>query len=116
MTIQVCLCTSICSKVYFSPENVDSQLECNTMHSKICLNGGVCADWSKLLNVYPGSYENCICMNGFYGPHCEYMDELYFARKSSEMGSRISPRMSTRMRTSRVKRTEVETEVEIDFM
>ena len=68
-------------KTYLRPEQlIDSGLECDggRPDSLVCLNGGVCADWSKLSGFHV-SFESCICANRFYGANCEYSDERQFS-------------------------------------
>ena len=78
------------AKTYLRPELVDSQLKCDGLDSRVCLNGGVCADWSKLSGFYV-NHEACVCANGFYGPNCEYSDE------HSQFSQSASPRIRRRM-------------------
>ena len=50
-------------------------LECNTDAAPICLNGGICFDWSKIGGVSIRNDVNlmgCYCQQRFYGPHCEF--------------------------------------------
>ena len=87
ITIELCLCyfcllNQINARYYLSPNHVDNELKCDSIDSKICLNGGICADWSKLLNIY-GRHEVCVCQTGFYGPHCEFVDEHEFLKLGS---------------------------------
>ena len=78
------LISSISARTFLTPELVNKNIECNELNNRICLNGGICADFSILL----GSYEvnpTCVCSRGFYGPSCEYVDERYFLSRESRM-------------------------------
>ena len=49
-----------------------SELECDSgASSMICLNGGMCVDFGKILNT---NYQECHCKYGFYGPNCDFQE------------------------------------------
>ena len=52
-------------------------LECNSINAPICLNGGLCVDWSKFGDNRL-SHQSCQCQEGFFGPHCEYSTSTLF--------------------------------------
>ena len=75
------------AKLIITPDNIGNELVCDRFESKICMNGGTCVDWSKMFNIY-GDNEVCICKFGFYGPHCEYVDEMGLFRRGSRVKRR----------------------------
>lgn len=86
---QLCFLNAIANaKTYLTPELIDSRLECDGMNSPVCMNGGVCADWSKLSSFHV-NFEACVCAKSFYGPHCEYSDERQFSHESPRFRRRM---------------------------
>jgi len=75
-----------------TPEMVISNrsIICNSVDSKICQNGGICADWGRVARMFGkrGGFESCICRIGFYGPHCEYKNEYYHGGRCSRVKRR----------------------------
>ena len=106
LTISVLILICSVHGHYIRPNQVGLSLQCDQLGSKICLNGGVCADWGAMINVQ-GFYETCICQHGFYGPHCEYIDFAVFEVREQ------NPRIK-RQRIVETKDTETK-EFELSF-
>ena len=69
---------------------INRSIICDSFDSKISRNGGICVDWSRVINVFGnrGSFESCVCRIGFYGPHCEYRNEDFHAVRNLRMKRR----------------------------
>ena len=80
--------STISAKIYLTPELIDEDLQCNEFNNRICMNGGVCADFSILFGWYEIN-PACVCQRGFYGPSCEYADEGFIRSRESRMKRRF---------------------------
>merc|ERR1712046_178839 len=49
--------------------------ECTNPDSPICMNGGACFSYFRVTRGY-SNLEKCVCEAGFFGPHCEYKNEM----------------------------------------
>ena len=65
--------------------NLASEIACISFNQPICLNQGLCVDWALLQPTYKFGNEECLCRDGFYGPRCEYSDEVIEALEDLEL-------------------------------
>ncbi len=65
----IAISTTVSISFEFTP------FECTNQNSPICMNGGGCFSYYRVTRGY-SDYESCICEAGFYGPHCEYKNEM----------------------------------------
>ena len=78
------------------------QLECDTPDSLTCRNGGLCVDLSKLvITKFNTPIQRCHCKTGFYGPNCDYKNEIleyFFEQKTDERIEITHTRRNSRRR------------------
>merc|ERR1711976_1012419 len=59
----------------FSISFESTPFECIGQNSPICMNGGSCFSYFRVTRGY-SNLEKCVCEAGFFGPHCEYKNDM----------------------------------------
>merc|ERR1711997_133573 len=69
LLLTISISTTVSISFEFTP------FECTKHNSPICMNGGGCFSYYKITQGYI-DHDICFCEAGFYGPHCEYKNEM----------------------------------------